>query len=910
MKKKIFKVIAIIILLFTGVLFALPFLLEAKIGDIIKNNVNNSITGKFDFAKADLSLLSSFPNAQLNIEELYLVNAAPFEGDTLFVARELTLTMAISELFKGENDPISIKNFLIEGATLNLKTDEDENTNYDIAKNDEKVADTSEPSDGFRFAMESYEIRNSNINYLDRASDIKLEILDILHKGTGDLSLDTSELITTTSASVSLELDSIRYLNRNSIILDALIGIDLNQNKYTFLKNQALINQLPLVFDGYVKLNDNNQEVAINFKTPSSDFKNFLAVIPEQYSKNIENVNTTGEFKVEGNFNGVVDDVHIPKFSIAINSENASFKYPDLPKTVKEIYIDVDIENTTGISEDTFVDIRKASFRIDNDQFNLSSRITELLGNTKVNAHIDGSMDLANISRAYPVPSDLDLKGQLTADITTAFDMASVENKNYKGTRTNGKMDVRGFEYNSDDFASPVKIDVLAMNFNPGTVNLTEMKGVTGATDFNANGKISNLLGFLFNDENVKGDFILKSDTFSLNDFMDEEVAGTVEGQSSTPSASVAERIKIPSFLDVNINASANKVLYDNLVLNDVKGNLRIQDEKVMLSDMSSSMFDGRLSFDGEVSTKGEIPLFAMQLGIDGFKIGETFKALELFEALAPIAVILQGKMNSKITLSGMLQNDFTPDLQNISGNVLAEVLATNISAERAELLSKLGSKLAFLKPEKLNLKGLKTALSFENGTVKVKPFTIQYEDIAIRVDGGHSFDKRLNYTATLDVPAKYLGQEVNKLIAKIDEKELENLTIPVVASIGGLYTKPEINTDLSSGVKQLTTQLVEIQKQKFINQGKDKASELIGGMLSSENKKVDSTTKGDNSKVGIKDVVGGVLAANTKKTDSVKSDTVNTEKDAVKEKAKDIIGGLFGIKKKETAAPKKDSIQ
>lgn len=910
MKKKIFKVIAIIILLFTGVLFALPFLLEAKIGDIIKNNVNNSITGKFDFAKADLSLLSSFPNAQLNIEELYLVNAAPFEGDTLFAARELALTMAISELFKGENDPISIKNFLIEGATLNLKTDEDENTNYDIAKNDEKVADTSEPSDGFRFAMESYEIRNSNINYLDRASDIKLEILDILHKGTGDLSLDTSELITTTSASVSLELDSIRYLNRNSIILDALIGIDLNQNKYTFLKNQALINQLPLVFDGYVKLNDNNQEVAINFKTPSSDFKNFLAVIPEQYSKNIENVNTTGEFKVEGNFNGVVDDVHIPKFSIAINSENASFKYPDLPKTVKEIYIDVDIENTTGISEDTFVDIRKASFRIDNDQFNLSSRITELLGNTKVNAHIDGSMDLANISRAYPVPSDLDLKGQLTADITTAFDMASVENKNYKGTRTNGKMDVRGFEYNSDDFASPVKIDVLAMNFNPGTVNLTEMKGVTGATDFNANGKISNLLGFLFNDENVKGDFILKSDTFSLNDFMDEEVAGTVEGQSSTPSASVAERIKIPSFLDVNINASANKVLYDNLVLNDVKGNLRIQDEKVVLSDMSSSMFDGRLSFDGEVSTKGEIPLFAMQLGIDGFKIGETFKALELFEALAPIALILQGKMNSKITLSGMLQNDFTPDLQNISGNVLAEVLATNISAERAELLSKLGSKLAFLKPEKLNLKGLKTALSFENGTVKVKPFTIQYEDIAIRVDGGHSFDKRLNYTATLDVPAKYLGQEVNKLIAKIDEKELENLTIPVVASIGGLYTKPEINTDLSSGVKQLTTQLVEIQKQKFINQGKDKASELIGGMLSSENKKVDSTTKGDNSKVGIKDVVGGVLAANTKKTDSVKSDTVNTEKDAVKEKAKDIIGGLFGKKKKETAAPKKDSIQ
>ena len=910
MKKKILKIIAIVLLLFVGVLFALPFLLEAKIGDIIKNNVNNNIDGNFDFAKADLSLLSSFPNAHLTIEDMYLVNAAPFEGDTLFAAGEVSLTMGIGELFKGENDPISIKSLFIDSAALHLKTDEDENVNYDIGKKEEQLADTSAPSDGFSFAMEAYEIRNSNITYLDKATAMKLEVLDILHKGTGDLSLDTSELQTTTHALVSLEMDGSSYLKKNSINLEALIGIDLSQNKYTFLENKALINQLPLVFDGYIKINEDHQEVAIDFKTPSSDFKNFLGVIPEQYSKNIEDVNTTGEFVVEGNFNGIVDDVHIPKFSITINSENASFKYPDLPKSVTGIYMDVDIQNTSGLSEDTYVDVRKASFKIDNDQFNLSSRITELLGNTKVNAQIDGKMDLANISRAYPIPSDLDLKGRLSADIRTAFDMASIENKKYENTQTNGKIDVRGFEYSSADFANPVKIDVLAMNFSPGTVNLTEMKGVTGATDFNVNGQISNLLGYLFNDENIKGDFELKSETFSLNDFMDEEVAGAADGESSTTAASNQERIKIPSFLDVNINASSREVLYDNLILKDVKGNLKIQDEKAILSNMSSSMFDGRMTFDGEVSTKGENPLFAMQLGMDDFKIGETFKALELFEALAPIANILKGKMNSKITLSGMLQNDFTPDLQNISGNVLAEVLATNISPERAELFSKLGSKLTFLKPEKLNLKGLKTALSFEDGTVKVKPFTINYEDIAIRVDGGHSFDKRLNYTATLDVPAKYLGQEVNSLIAKIDEQELENLTIPVVASIGGVYTDPEVNTDLSSGVKNLTTKLVEIQKQKFINQGKDKASDLIGGILSSEKEPQDSTDTTENSKIGIKDVVGGVLSANAKEADSVEKDTAQAEKDVVKEAAKDIIGGLFGKKKKDTAKSQKDSIK
>ncbi|MBT8184423.1 MAG: AsmA-like C-terminal region-containing protein, partial [Eudoraea sp.] len=311
----------------------------------------------------------------------------------------------------------------------------------------------------------------------------------------------------------------------------------------------------------------------------------------------------------------------------------------------------------------------------------------------------------------------------------------------------------------------------------------------------------------------------------------------------------------------------------------------------------------------GEVSTKGEEPLFAMQLGMDGVKIGDTFKALELFESLAPVANILQGKLNSKVTLSGILQNDFTPNLQNINGNVVAELLATRISPERAELLNSLGSKLSFLSPDKLDLRGLKTALSFENGTVKVKPFTVNYDDIAIRVDGGHTFDKKLSYTATLDVPAKYLGEEVNNLIARIDEKELEQLSIPVIASIGGYYSDPEVSTDLSSGVRNLTAKLVEIQKQKLIDKGKVKAGELIGGILSSEEQDKDSTAGESKSKAGIKEVLGGVLTANSKKSDSVKRDSVNTEKDVVKDKASDIIGGLFKKKKKDTTTSKKDTI-
>lgn len=909
MKKKIIWAIAIVFFLMVSVLVAAPILLKGKIADMVKDKVNNSINATFDFAEADLTLFSSFPNATLVLKDISLINKMPFEGDTLFASKELRLSMSIRELFKSADEPISITSLKVNGGLVNVKVDALENANYDIAKEETTGTSTKEADSNFTFSMKDYEILNTRINYDDFSSGIHLEISEMDHSGTGDLSMEKSELDTKTTALVSFEMDSTNYLNKNKIQLNALIGIDLQESRYSFLKNEAIVNQLPLVFDGFVKMNDTNQEVDITFKTPSSDFKNFLAVIPEAYSRNIENVKTTGNFTLAGQFKGIVDETHIPAFNIKINSENASFKYPELPKAVTNVHIDTEISNTTGIVEDTHVDIRQMTFTIDQDKFGVTSKIRELMGNTKVEAHMVGKINLANLASAYPVPSDLNLKGILNADIATAFDMASIEKKQYGNTKTSGRMDLSGFEYKSAEMPNAVQIQKMALTFNPTTVTLNEFSGVTGKTDFNATGTMQNLLGFMFNKEDVEGNFELNSNTFSVGDFM---VAETEIGAGKTEVA-VSEKIKIPSFLDVTVKASANTVLYDNLTLKNVSGNLRIKDQKAILTDMTSSIFDGKLSFNGEVSTKNETPTFAMNLGMNGFQIGETFKALALLDALAPIAAALQGRLNSDVVLSGNLNDDFTPNLASLSGNLLAELLSTELNPNKTKIMSELSSTLNFIQLDKLNLSGLKTALSFEDGLVKIKPFTINYQDIAVNISGSHSFDKKLNYTATLNVPSKYLGNEINNLITKIDDKALENLTVPVTANIGGLYSSPTVTTDLTSGIKNLTAQLVEIQKQKLIDQGKGKANELIGNILAGKTNEKDSTaSQGNAIEEGVKGALGGLLGGNTTKpkdTAAVKNDTVK-KKDVVKETANEILGGLFGSKKKKEAeTTKKDSV-
>jgi hypothetical protein len=908
MGKRLLKIVGVILLLILMVLIAAPFFLEAKIGDIIKNNVNKNVNATLDFSEANLSLIRSFPNAEVNFKDVVLINKVPFEGDTLFKSNDLSLTMGIMQLFKGSDDAIAINNINLAGALVNIVVDEEENANYDIAVASETTT-TEEPTntEGFSFDLQSYEISDSRIYYTDKSTAITFKLEDVEHKGTGDLSLATSELATYTEALVSFDMDGVNYLNKNKLRLDALIGIDLNQNKYSFLKNDALVNQLPLVFDGYVIVNEDNQEIDLTFKTPSSDFKNFLGVIPEIYSKNIENVTTTGDFTVNGNFNGIVDDTHIPKFNIEIKSDNASFKYPDLPKAVRNVFFDIQVQNKTGITEDTYVDIHKATFMIDQDKFNLTSNIAELMGNTKVNAHIDGSMNLANISKAYPVPAEYDLKGLLKADITTAFDMASVEMKEYDKTNTTGNLSVTNFEYSSDELANPVKFNTAKLTFNPKTVTLNSLNGTTGKTDFDITGTLNNLLGFMFNDEKVEGVFNLKSNTFAVSDFMVAETESTTTGGNSdgeNGDAVYGEKIKIPSFLDATINANAKQVLYDDIVLNDVNGVLKIKDETVTLSNMTSGLFGGKMAFNGEVSTKNVVPTFAMKLDLSQLGIEETFKSIDLFKALAPIAQILKGKLSSDISLSGNLTDDLMPNLLSLSGDLFADIMTEEVTVESAPVLNTLVSKLNFIDLEQLNLKDLKTSLSFKDGIVAVKPFTLNYKDISINIDGNHTFDKKLNYKATMQVPAKYLGSDITNLIAKIDDTALTDLTIPVVANIGGLYNSPSVTTDLTSGVKQLTTKLVEVEKQKLINKGTDKAKDLIGGIISGNKANTDSTSKeATGTKTSAKDILGGILASKKDTVlSTVKKDSTpaKTEKEAVKEKAKDILGGLFG-KKKDT---------
>ena len=867
--KKAFKIIGIVILILVIGLFLTPILFKGSLEKMVKKAANDNVNAQVEWSSLNLSLFRNFPNASLSFEDLSLINQAPFEGDTLVYAKDFNISMGVMQLFKDEG--LSIDEIYLNEAFINVKVDSLGNANYDIAKSTDAKQETTATkteSKPFQLNLSHYEINSSRINYLDESGNIFLRLNEFSHSGDGNFEDSVFTLKTQTDSKVSFDFDGTNYLNNNSLVLDADLNIDLENMKFSFLENEAIVNQLPLKFEGYVQTFDDYNDIDIQFSTPSSDFKNFLALIPEAYASNLDGVTTTGDFKLNGIIKGKVDETYIPTLDISASSDNASFQYPDLPKKVEDISLDIRIQNETGLVEDTFINFNTVDFRIDQDRFAGSGSVKNLTTNMLVDLKMKGRLNLANLKKAYPVDIEQDLSGILDADLTTNFDMNSIEREAYENVKAQGSIKLSKFDYESPDLAEVIHIEVATVNFTTKAIQLNSFEMTAGSTDLQMKGDLSNLMGFAFSDKPLQGTFNATSTNFNIADFMVESEVGDKTSDSeksatetaSTGSEGRVEAIKIPDFLDIVLNFNAKTVIYDNLTLKNAKGSLALKNESAILKNVNADIFGGSINLDGKVTTSG-VPNFDMKLGLNTIKIIEAFQQMELIKGLAPIAQALNGVASTTINLNGNLTKDLMPIYTSLAGSALANILSAEVEEGKMPLISKLNSQFEVLNFDKLKVKDLVAKLNFKNGAINADDFDFNLDDVKVDVSGSHSFDNTMNYNLSFNVPAKYFGKEVGGQLAQLSNTDLSQLNVDVPVGLTGTFSNPKIQLNMQNAIKDLTSKIVDAQKEKATNAIKDKIGDEINNLLGGDENQKDSTkTQQEDVKDKVKDILGGIL--------------------------------------------------
>ena len=131
MKKKIFIGIGIFIFVLIAGIIAIPVIYKGKIVELVKREANKGLNATINFDNnIHIGIFRSFPNLSLDIQKLLIVNKAPFKNDTLAIIGDLSVTLDIMSIFKG--DKIKIKAIKLDQAKLYFHILPDGKANWDI----------------------------------------------------------------------------------------------------------------------------------------------------------------------------------------------------------------------------------------------------------------------------------------------------------------------------------------------------------------------------------------------------------------------------------------------------------------------------------------------------------------------------------------------------------------------------------------------------------------------------------------------------------------------------------------------------------------------------------------------------------------------------------------------------------
>src|ERR1035437_8678680 len=100
--RRILKWTGITFLILLILMITAPFLFKKQIVQFVKDEANKSLNAKIYFGEFDLTLISSFPDFNLSVDDITIANTGDFDGDTLLFAKKLTVGLNLMSVIKGD----------------------------------------------------------------------------------------------------------------------------------------------------------------------------------------------------------------------------------------------------------------------------------------------------------------------------------------------------------------------------------------------------------------------------------------------------------------------------------------------------------------------------------------------------------------------------------------------------------------------------------------------------------------------------------------------------------------------------------------------------------------------------------------------------------------------------------------
>ncbi len=554
-----------------------------------------------------------------------------------------------------------------------------------------------------------------------------------------------------------------------------------------------------------------------------------------------------GNYALNLSAKGVYDSLKktIPAIDAVMSLGNGYVKSAEFPLPIDDLHFTSTVKNTSGKMEETFIEVNDLSMLMDGEKFS-ADLVLQNLNDYTWDLKAKGGMDLEKITKVFPVEG-MALAGKVKADIQTKGKYSDLEAERYERLPTSGTASLSDFRYSSKDLPYDVTLASASMVFDPRNINLTNVEGKIGRSDFSVNGAVVNYLGYVFGqNQTIKGNVNFSSNLLDLNEFMSD-----TEETTTTDTANYGV-IPVPSNIDFVLKSSIQRIKMMDYNMTNASGDVIIKNGIANLSGLKFNMLGGTFVVNGTYNTQDIAhPKYDLGLKIEKVSIREAANTSSIVQSYAPIAGLISGNFSTDFKISGELLQSMMPNLATVNGAGLVKI--AQAALKDSKLISGITSLTNLEDASDVTLKDVLMSASINDGRLGVKPFDVKFGNYKTTVAGSTGLDGSLDYTLKMDVPAGKLGTQYNSLIAKYTGgKSDPNANIPLTIGLGGNYNSPAprlIMDDQKAQAQEAITNVAKEEGQKALEKAVKgtEAEKIIGDILGS--KKQDSTRINDTTK-------------------------------------------------------------
>lgn len=793
--KKALKIAGITVGVILILLLVLPFAFQGKIEKIVKQEGNKMLNAQFDFSALNISLLRNFPSASVTLEDFYLKGTGAFKNDTLIQAGELTAAVNLFSLFGDSGYDIS--KIIIEDTKVKAIVLEDGKPNWDVMKasaEEDTVQETSAESSPFRIKLKRLSVKDLSVSYDDRQAGMYAAIENLRATCSGDFGSERTLVdLELKTPALTYRTGGVPFLNRAALEADMNVDADLVNNKFTLQDNSISLNAIKLNIDGWAAMQKDGVGMDIKLNTNEVGFKELLSLIPAIYAKDFQDLKTDGKASLTAFAKGTLTQEQMPQFEVALNVENAMFRYPSLPAGVDGINISATVKNPGGNIDATEVTINPFDFTLAGNPFSLKAIVKTPTSDPDLQATAKGTLDLSKIKDVYPL-EDMSLNGTIQADMNLAGKLSYIEKEQYDQMKAEGSIRLNGMRLNMKDLPT-VDIQRSTFSFSPRYLQLSETTVNIGNNDVTLNSRFENYLGYALKGSTLKGNLNISSNHLNLNDFMNADTTA-VQAQATadtTATTSSTGAIRIPENLDFNMQANLKEVLFDKMKLENVNGTLLVKNGTIDMRNLSFNTMGGSITANGTYSApKASQP--HLNAGFDMKNIGfaQAYQELGLVQQLAPIFKGLKGNFSGNLQIDTPLDENMSPVMQKVQGS--GNLSTKDLSLSGVKFIDQVADIVKRPSMKEIEVKDLNLGFEIKDGRVNTQPFDLKLGDYTMNLSGSTGLDQTIDYTGKITLPSGGIGSALGT----------------VDMTIGGTFTSPKVGIDMASLAKNAAEQALK----------------------------------------------------------------------------------------------------